>query len=44
MSVSTIHGMWRSGRMPQPFNASAAKGYRWALSTIEAYEQQAVGA
>lgn len=37
-SRTVVAERWRSGKMPPPFNADQARGWRWHLDVIEAYE------
>jgi len=38
-TTQTISQRWRTNRMPAPFNADLARGWRWHLSVIERYER-----
>lgn len=38
-SETNVTARWRSGRMPAPFNADQARGFRWHADTIEAFER-----
>lgn len=38
-SADNVTARWKSGRMPAPFNADQARGFRWHIDTIAAFER-----